>query len=68
MCRKTPAKRQDLIMIHMTAKLNDKCILQEGWLAFLEGFEESLAGLFQHISLPISKASFLRLVLSIVFK
>ena len=27
----------------------DKCILQVGWLASLEDFAVSLAGLFQHI-------------------
>jgi hypothetical protein len=30
-------------------KSNSKCILQEGWLASLEGFAVSLAGLFHHI-------------------
>ena len=32
--------------------INGKCILQEGWLAMLKGYEVSLAGLFQHTCLP----------------
>jgi hypothetical protein len=35
--------------------VNGKYILQEGWLATLEGFEVSLAGIFQHICPPIQK-------------
>ena len=34
---------------------NGKCILQEGWLASLEGFAVSVAGLFQHICRPYQK-------------
>ena len=37
---------------------NGKHILQGGWLTSLEGFAVSVAGLFQHICLPIPKIIF----------
>ena len=40
---------------------NVERVLQEGWLATREGYEVSLAGLFQHICLPYQKQFLQRL-------
>jgi hypothetical protein len=50
---KNPCKATKFYYDSHDCKSSSECILQEGWLASLEGFAVSLAGLFQHICLCI---------------
>jgi len=48
---KTPCKATKYNYVTHKCKFNARCILQKGWLAKLEGYKVSLAGLFQHVCL-----------------
>jgi hypothetical protein len=50
-CAENPLQSDKICYDSHDCKSNSKCILQEGWLASLEDFAVSLAGLFQHICL-----------------
>jgi hypothetical protein len=41
-----PCKATKYNYVTHKCKFNDRCILQKGWLAKLEGYKVSLAGLF----------------------
>jgi hypothetical protein len=52
---KNPCKATGFDYDSHDCNTNGKCILHEGWLAKLEGYKVSLAGLFQHICFPNRK-------------
>ncbi len=55
---KNPCKATRFYYDSHDCKSNSKCILQEGWLASLEGFAVPLAGLFHLICPSVSDTIF----------
>jgi len=58
---KTPSKRQEFIMIHMSANLTVSVVFGRGWLAIQKISKESLDGLFQPIC-PANNGNLMQLV------
>src|SRR4030065_912917 len=63
---KNPCKATRFYYDSHDCKSNSKCILQEGWLASLEGFAVPLAGLFHLICPSVSDTIFVTFKVTIL--